>query len=66
MISDMAFNEQIHRQQKEHMEKIEEWKDKYNLQNIDGHWYKNTALVITLKLLEWQKETTGGPPCGNT
>jgi hypothetical protein len=46
MISDMAFDKQIHRQQKEHMEKIEEWKDKHNLQNIDGNWYKNTALVV--------------------
>jgi hypothetical protein len=47
MVSDMAFDEQIHRQQKEHTEKIEEWKDKHNLQNIDGNWYKNTALVVT-------------------
>jgi hypothetical protein len=32
VISNMASNEQIHRQQKEHSKKIEGWKDKYNLQ----------------------------------
>jgi Integrase zinc binding domain len=47
VISDMAFNEQIHRQQKEHSEKIEEWKDKYNLKHLDGSWWKGTTLVVT-------------------
>jgi len=47
VISDVAFNEQIRRQQKEHLEKIEEWKDKYNLKHSDGNWWKGTALVVT-------------------
>ena len=47
VISDIAFNEQVHRQQKEHTEKIEEWKSKYNLRYNDGSWWKQTALVIT-------------------
>ena len=36
VISDIAFDEQIHRQQKEHIEKIEEWKSKYNLRYDNG------------------------------
>jgi len=47
VISDMAFNEQIHRHQKEHAEKIEEWKNKYKLRYADGNWWKDTALVVT-------------------
>jgi Integrase zinc binding domain/RNase H-like domain found in reverse transcriptase len=47
VISDVAFDEQIRRQQKEHLEKIEGWKDKYNLKHLDGNWWKGTALVVT-------------------
>jgi hypothetical protein len=47
VISDMAFNEQICRQQEEHSEKIEEWRDKYNLKHLDGNWWKGTALMVT-------------------
>jgi hypothetical protein len=46
VISDMAFDEQIHRQQEEHLEKIEEWRDKYNLKHLDGNWWKGTAVTI--------------------
>src|SRR6266850_2752052 len=47
VISDVAFDEQIRRQQKEHSEKIEEWKDKYQLRYSEGNWWKHTALVVT-------------------
>ena len=46
VISDIAFDEQIHRQQKEHLEKIEEWKSKHNLRYTNGNWWKHTALVV--------------------
>jgi hypothetical protein len=47
VISDMAFDEQIHRQQKEHSKKIEGWKDKYNLKYLDESWWQGTALMVT-------------------
>jgi hypothetical protein len=54
VISDMAFNEQIHRQQKEHLEKIEEWRDKYNLKHLDENWWKGTTLVVTGREHMWR------------
>jgi RNase H-like domain found in reverse transcriptase/Integrase zinc binding domain/Reverse transcriptase (RNA-dependent DNA polymerase) len=47
VISNMAFDEQIHRQQKEHLEKIKEWKDKHSLKHLDRSWWKGTTLVVT-------------------
>ena len=47
VISDITFDEQICRQQKEHAEKMEEWKSKYNLRYTNGNWWKHMALVIT-------------------
>ena len=46
VISNIAFNEQICRQQKEHAERIEEWKSKYNLKYTNGNWWKHMALVV--------------------
>jgi Integrase zinc binding domain len=43
----MAFNEHICRQQEKHLEKIEEWRDKYNLKHLDRNWWKGTTLVVT-------------------
>ena len=68
MISDVAFDEQICRQQKEHTEKIEEWKSKYKLRYTNGNWWKHTALVVTGGEHMWRTITElyhGTPTAGH-
>src|SRR6266850_1154472 len=54
VISDVAFNEQIHKQQKEHSERIEEWKNKYHPKYSEGNWWKDMALVVTGRKHVWR------------